>query len=197
MKKNDFITSLRLIDELVIQANSGSINSNKAIQRLKEEIAQGYDVTESNYHLFNAVIQKEGIPQEISYPFLKELVSDPSFVLREDQEHESRLSVMFYLAASSYWLRDNLFNEKAVLKAQADSSSMPAERNLIGLLDIGCILLKKGFEFPKDESSIPEIGPYINTYIQFTKKRYERFFKVSSPKKSKFLEKLKKIYQRS
>ena len=64
-----------------------------------------------------------------------------------------------------------------ILKKQNDAGNTFSDKNLICLLDIGCILLQKGFEFP-DLARIlnPEIVSYMKTYIDMTCKRLHSLY---------------------
>ena len=127
----------------------------KALYYLNQALAKGFDPTDMNYLLFNELIQKEGLPRSTVYPFLKKLVLHPRFIHKNDANHWPTLTTMSYLAGASYWFDKELFKEKST------------DKNLQTLLDIGCILIQKGFQFP-DLKCIqnPEIVHYMHTYIQ-------------------------------
>ncbi len=166
--------STNLIQELKQTKNPFQLN--RTITHLQRVLESGYDPTDMNYFLFNQLIGIEGIPKSVLYPFLKSLIQHKNFQLKQDNTHMPTM-LMGYLAGHSYWLDKDLFDFKIISKKRKTSHMSSGEKNLMDLLDIGCILLNKGFQFPNPTSfQNPEITPYMQTYIRMVHQRHQYFF---------------------
>ncbi len=153
--QDNFSTSQKILSLLSETPQYPQHTLQKAIHYLHHAFAHGYDPTDMNYFLFNHLIEKEGLPRSVVYPFLKELVSHEKFIPKEDDTHLPTQTVMTYLAGASYWFDAELFKENST------------DKNLGLLVEIGCRLIQKGFRFPDlDTLKNPEIVHYMHTYIQ-------------------------------
>lgn len=185
-KKEDDFSIFHKIAKFFSEPGWDSSKSLKEAQNyLDNAISKGYNPISKNYFLFCSLIQAEGIGRSKIYQLLKRIAEHPKFVLKDDKEHFPTETVMSYLAGASYWLDKDLFNDKAIFKEYNCSKNTSSENDLITLLDIGCILLNKGFKFPNMANiRNPEITHYMKVYIdmvnrrnKFKKKGYVRLAK--------------------
>ena len=79
------------------------------------------------------------------------------------------------LSASSYWLDQELFDERYLYKKENKNLSSLQEAHL-KMLDIGVTLLNKGFPLKYDpehfsEPGVTQLGNYVKTFIEQCHKR--------------------------
>ncbi len=176
----------KIIDVLSKQTGHQKHALQSARHYLNTALDNGWNPSDMNYYLFNTLIQKEGIGRSLTYQFLKEFVSHPKFIHQQDDYHHPTETTMLYLAGTAYWFDKDLFNPMVITRTYNNPQNTPIERDLINLLDIGCILIQKGFQFPKlEQINNPEIGHYMQTYIQMVKCRLDARNNLKHPKSAR------------
>lgn len=132
-------------------------------------VQRGYPLTDRHYFL---MIQLLNIPSPLEprLDMMSAIIRHPTFICDPAAAPEQ---VPFMMGASAYWLREDFFNDQAYRKDPADKRLNGQERNVVRYMDLGAVLMEKGFPFPKrselDNSSV--VTPYV---IFFTDQVWKR-----------------------
>ena len=90
---------------------------------------------------------------------VRQIVSAPSFIYDEHQNPRPFLRVFLY---SAYWLDQELFDTRVIRQRRCHSNLTGSQQAHMRLLDIGHILIEKGF--PLEKNLIPkQSNPYNPT----------------------------------
>ena len=108
--------------------------------------------------------------KESRWDIIYQKIKAPDFQYKTEEFPEILVSTFL---ASSYWLDTELFDEKCIYKTDhknVDSSHLK-------MLDIGCILIDKGFPLEYDPEKHMHIGPhqlggYVKTFVEQCHKRH-------------------------
>lgn len=130
--------------------------------KIEQAVANGYSHT--GYHLVSQLTDQIG-PWYPRLLLLEKIVKMPSFTYHPTLPARHFL---FSLAASSYWLDSQLFDESLFQKTARDTL-FPEQQEHKKLLEIGSTLIDKGFplkDLIHDTNDPQPMVHWINTYIR-------------------------------
>ena len=130
--------------------------------KIKRAVSNGYSHTD--YHLVSQLTDQIG-PWYPRLFLLEKIVKMPSFTYHPTLPARHFL---FSLAASSYWLDNQLFDESLFQKNARDTLP-PEQQEHKKLLEIGSTLISKGFplkDLMHDTNDPQPMVHWINTYIR-------------------------------
>lgn len=108
---------------------------------------------------------------------IREIIQQPGFQY-EKEEGADMISTIF--VRTSYWLDKELFDD-SYLYQKEKQKLLPFQTAHLKLVDIGAILLSKGFPLIYDPSAHTalgpnQLGPYVKTFVEQCHKRYALFY---------------------
>ena len=110
---------------------------------------------------------------------IRKIVRKPDF--RYSKEDGADFMIASFLG-SSYWLDKELFNENYLYRRKFKGLHTASQEIHFQMVDVGALLLKKGFPLEYDPSTYREPGPnqlasYVKAFVKQCHKRYNLFYK--------------------
>ena len=109
---------------------------------------------------------------------IRKIVQKPDFRYSEEDGADFMLTSFL---GSSYWLDKELFNEDYLYKKEFKGVHTAFQEIHFQMVDIGALLLKKGFPLKYDPSIYrdpgpDQLGPYVKAFVKQCHKRYNLFY---------------------
>ena len=168
MKKSDFDVDVQVLQDLATGVSVDSI-----FQDIQKAVQEGYN--HAHYYLATELTDQVGSPTS-PLTLLYKIVQMPSFTYRPGQAANRFL---LHLASSSYWLDQELFDERLFQKKTLNSLNGDQQAHK-ELLDIGSTLIDKGFplsdlkiEMAAENPMINWIKAYVRQCVRWNKRPHQ------------------------
>ena len=115
---------------------------------------------------------------------IHKMIKSPDFIYRKEEHPEMMMKT---LAESSYWLDQELLDESYLYQKEIQKLS-PMQQAHLKMIDIGCLLMEKGFPLEYHTEDFTALGPnqlapYVQIFVEQCHKR--KSFLEKRPHKQK------------